>query len=46
MLPEEQKIAKFLSSTAFVLFMLLLSSIFGPEPVFILLLSAIYLKEG
>jgi len=46
MLIEEEKIAKLLKSTGFVLFMLLLSSFFGSESVFVLLLSLIYLKEG
>lgn len=43
---EEEKIGKLLKSTGFVLFMLLLSSFFGSEAVFVLLLSLIYLKEG
>ena len=43
---EEEKIGVLIKSTGFVLFMLLLSSFFEPEPVFIMLLSLIYLKEG
>ncbi len=46
MLNEEEKIGILIKSTGFVLLMLLLGSFFEPEPVFILLLSLIYLKEG
>jgi len=46
MLHQEEKLAKFFKSVGFVLFMLLLSSFFGPEMIFVLLLSLIYLKEG
>ena len=45
MVPDEEKIIKLAKSTVFVLIMLALSSFFEPEPVFILLLSLIYLKE-
>jgi hypothetical protein len=45
MLHQEEKLAALIKSTAFVLFMLLLSSFFGAEIVFVLLLSLIYLKE-
>lgn len=43
---EEEKIGILIKSTVFILLMLLLSSFFEPEAVFILLLSLIYLKEG
>ena len=43
---EEEKVAKLAKSTVFILLMLILSSFFEPEAVFILLLSLIYLKEG
>lgn len=46
MFNEEEKVAFLAKSTAFVLFMLLLSSFFGSDAVFVLLLSLIYLKEG
>jgi hypothetical protein len=42
---EEEKLSKFMKSTAFVLIMLSLSTFFGSEAVFVLLLSLIYLKE-
>ncbi len=45
MFTEEEKLAKFMKSTAFVLIMLLLSSFFDSDAVFVLLLSLIYLKE-
>ena len=43
---QEEKIAKLAISIGFVLIMLSLSSFFGSEAVFVLLLSLIYLKEG
>ncbi len=43
---EEEKITNLAKCTVFILIMLLLSSFFGEEAVFILLLSLIYLKEG
>ena len=43
---EEEKVIKLAKSTVFILLMLLLSSFFGCEAVFVLLLSLIYLKEG
>ena len=46
MLNEEEKVAKLAKSTVFILLMLTLSSFFGSEAVFVLLLSLIYLKEG
>lgn len=46
MLNEEENVANFIKSTGFVLIMLLLSSVFGAESVFVLLLSLIYLKRG
>jgi len=46
MVPEEEKILKLAKSTVFVLIMLSLSSFFGSDAVFVLLLSLIYLKEG
>ena len=42
---QEEKITKLAKSTGFVLIMLLLSSFFGSDAVFVLLLSLIYLKE-
>ena len=42
---EEEKIAYFAKSIGFVLIMLSLSSFFGSDAVFVLLLSLIYLKE-
>ena len=42
---QEENIAKLAKSTGFVLIMLLLSSFFGSDAVFVLLLSLIYLKE-
>ena len=42
---QEENIANLAKSTGFVLIMLLLSSFFGSDAVFVLLLSLIYLKE-
>tara|TARA_B100000035_G_scaffold309674_1_gene316229 strand:- start:669 stop:809 length:141 start_codon:yes stop_codon:yes gene_type:complete len=42
---QEEKIANLAKSTGFVLIMLSLSSFFGSDAVFVLLLSLIYLKE-
>ena len=42
---QEENIAKLAKSTGFVLIMLLLSSFFGSDAVFVLLSSLIYLKE-
>ena len=42
---EEEKMGILIKSTVFVLFMLLLSSFFGSDAVFVLLLTLIYLKE-
>ena len=42
---EEEKIVNLAKSTVFVLIMLSLSSFFGSDAVFVLLLSLIYLKE-
>ena len=42
---QEEKITNLAKSTVFVLIMLLLSSFFGSDAVFVLLLSLIYLKE-
>tara|TARA_R100000030_G_scaffold33648_1_gene25095 strand:- start:868 stop:1008 length:141 start_codon:yes stop_codon:yes gene_type:complete len=42
---QEENIAKLAKSTGFVLIMLSLSSFFGSDAVFVLLLSLIYLKE-
>tara|TARA_R110000744_G_scaffold117210_1_gene219143 strand:- start:830 stop:970 length:141 start_codon:yes stop_codon:yes gene_type:complete len=45
MFTEEEKLSKFIKSTVFVLIMLSLSTFFGSDAVFVLLLSLIYLKE-
>ena len=45
MFTEEEKLAKFMKSTVFVLIMLSLSLFFDSDAVFVLLLSLIYLKE-
>ena len=45
MFTEEEKLAKVIKSTVFVLIMLSLSSFFDSDAVFVLLLSLIYLKE-
>ena len=42
---QEEKIANLAKSIGFVLIMLSLSSFFGTDAVFVLLLSLIYLKE-
>ena len=42
---QEEKIANLAKTIVFVLIMLSLSSFFGSDAIFVLLLSLIYLKE-
>ena len=42
---QEEKIENLVKSIVFILIMMLLSSFFGSDAVFVLLLSLIYLKE-
>ena len=42
---QEEKIETRVKSIVFILIMMLLSSFFGSDAVFVLLLSLIYLKE-